>query len=97
MIVNNFIVEKIRSQKPELQRKYAIIKIGLFGSFAKNTQKEDSDIDIVVQLEKQDLFQIIGIKQDLEKEFHRTVDVISYRDRMNPFLKDRIDHEAIYV
>ena len=96
-MTNNFIIEKIRSQKRELQERYAIKKIGLFGSFAKNSQKEDSDIDIVVQLEKQDLFQIIGIKQDLENEFHRPVDVISYREKMNPFLKDRIDHEAIYV
>src|SRR3990167_4380481 len=97
MIPNNSILEKIRSQKRDLQKKYAIKKIGLFGSFAKNAQKENSDIDIVVQLEKQDLFQIIGIKQDLEEELHRTVDVISYREKMNPFLKDRIDHEAIYV
>lgn len=97
MITNNLIIDKIRSRKQELQKKYAIKKIGLFGSFAKNVQKEDSDIDIVIQLEKQDLFQIIGIKQDLEKEFDRTVDVISYRDTMNPFLKDLIDHEAIYV
>ena len=97
MITNNSIIEKIRSQKGKLRKKYAIKKIGLFGSFAKNTPREDSDIDIVVQLEKQDLFQIIGIKQDLEEEFHRTVDVVSYREKMNPFLKDRIDHEAIYV
>ena len=87
MITNNSIIEKIRSQKGKLQKKYAIKKIGLFGSFAKNTPREDSDIDIVVQLEK----------QDLEEEFHRAVDVISYREKMNPFLKDRIDHEAIYV
>ena len=97
MITNDFIIDKIRSQKGGLQKKYAIKKIGLFGSFAKNTPREDSDIDIVVQLEKQDLFQIIGIKQDLEEEFHRAVDVVSYREKMNPFLKDRIDHEAIYV
>ena len=97
MFTSNNIIEKIRSQKGELQKKYAIKRIGLFGSFAKNTPREDSDIDIVVQLEKQDLFQIIGIKQDLEEEFHRTVDVVSYREKMNPFLKDRIDHEAIYV
>jgi uncharacterized protein len=96
-MTNDFVIEKIRSQKRELQKRYAIKKIGLFGSFAKNTQKDDSDIDIVVQLEKQDLFQIIGIKQDLENEFHCTVDVVSYRDKMNPFLKDRIDREAIYV
>jgi len=40
---------------------------------------------------------MIGIKQDLEKRLHRKVDVISYREKMNTFLKNRIDKEAIYA
>jgi predicted nucleotidyltransferase len=40
---------------------------------------------------------MIGIKQDLEERLHRNVDVISYREKMNAFLKNRIDKEAIYV
>jgi hypothetical protein len=44
-----------------------------------------------------DLFNLIGIKQDLEEQLHLPVDVISYRLNMNPFLKGRIDTEAIYV
>ena len=56
-----------------------------------------SDVDIVVELERQDLFDLIGIKQDLEEEFDCPVDIISYRKKMNPFLKQRIDDEAIYV
>jgi len=39
----------------------------------------------------------IGIKQDLEEKFHRSVDIVRYRDRMNAFLKKRIDKEAVYV
>ena len=40
---------------------------------------------------------MIGIKQDLEETLHAKVDVISYREKMNAFLKNRIDKEAIYV
>ena len=40
---------------------------------------------------------MIGIKQDLEETLHTNVDVISYREKMNTFLKNRIDKEAIYV
>ncbi len=58
---------------------------------------ELSDIDVVVELGKQDLFNIIGIKQDLEEQFSKPVDVISYREKMNQFLKKRIDKEAVYV
>ncbi|MBW1956630.1 MAG: nucleotidyltransferase domain-containing protein [Deltaproteobacteria bacterium] len=79
------------------QTKYDIIKIGLFGSAAKGDLKPGSDIDVVVMLGKQDLFNLIGIKQDLEEQLSSVVDIISYRERMNPFLKSRIDKEALYV
>ncbi|MBI2119288.1 MAG: nucleotidyltransferase domain-containing protein [Elusimicrobia bacterium] len=94
---NNLIIEGIKKKKSELIKKYNIEKIGLFGSYAKNTQRKDSDIDIVIQLKRQDLFDMIGIKQELEEEFRRKVDIVSYRNKMNPFLRNRIDKEAIYV
>lgn len=93
----NPIIEQIKKKKPELVKKYHINKIGLFGSYAKNMQRKDSDIDIVIELKKQDLFDMIGIKQDLEELFHRRVDIVSYRNNMNSFLRNRIDQEAIYV
>ena len=77
--------------------RYEIIRIGLFGSAARDSMNEQSDIDVVVELGKQDLFNIIGIKQDLEEQFSKPVDVISYREKMNQFLKKRIDKEAVYV
>lgn len=58
---------------------------------------QESDIDVVVELDKQDLFALIGIKQDLEEALCEPVDVVSYRDEMNDFLKNRIEKEAVYV
>ena len=74
-----------------------IVRIGLFGSAAKGDMGEKSDIDIVVQLKTQDLFDLIGIKLDLEEELRTPVDIVSYREKMNEFLKKRIDKEAVYV
>jgi uncharacterized protein len=76
---------------------YHIERLGVFGSVARDSMINKSDIDVVVVLSKQDLFEIIGIKQSLEEILKSPVDVISYRDKMNPFLKNRIDKEAIYV
>lgn len=59
--------------------------------------REHSDIDVVVELETQDLFDLIGIKLDLEDQLSQQVDIISYREKMNEFLKRRIDNEAVYV
>jgi predicted nucleotidyltransferase len=64
---------------------------------AKGGHGPSSDVDVVVDLERQDLFFLIGIKQELEETLHAAVDVISYRTAMNPYLKRRIDTEAIYV
>jgi uncharacterized protein len=58
---------------------------------------EQSDIDVVVELEDPDMFNLISIKQDLEEELNRPVDIVRYREKMNIFLKARIEKEAIYV
>lgn len=91
------IINSLKSFKQQYKQKYLIKNIGLFGSVARGRFTEISDIDIFVELEKQDLFNIIGIKQDLEEKFRTNVDVVSYRDKMNSFLKKRIDEEGIYV
>jgi len=91
------IVLSLRRFKEMNKDRYEIIRIGIFGSAARDNMDEQSDIDVVVELGKPDLFYLIGIKQDLEEKFHRTVDIVRYRERMNAFLKGRIDKEAVYV
>jgi len=96
-MTRNEIIKNLRQYKEENYKKYRILKMGVFGSVARDQMREQSDIDIVVELEKQDLFYIIGIKQDLEERLYHPVDVVSYREKMNKFLKKRIDEEAVYV
>jgi uncharacterized protein len=91
------ILKALKEYKKESSEKYGILKIGIFGSAARGTVTEHSDLDIVVNLLEQDLFSLIGIKQELEEHFHSKVDVVSYRLKMDPFLKKRIDQEAVYV
>jgi len=91
------IVVSLKRFKTIKGNEYQIRRIGLFGSAARDRIHPQSDIDVVVELERQDLFALIGIKQDLEEQLHRQVDVVSYRDRMNHFLRSRIEKEAIYV
>ena len=93
----NEIIRILRGFMDMNKDRYKIIRIGVFGSAARDGMNEQSDIDVVVELGKQDLFNIIGIKQDLEEQFSKPVDVISYREKMNQFLKKRIDKETIYV
>ena len=91
------IIKTIRAFAQKSSSRYGIQRIGIFGSVARGEMRQKSDVDIVVTLYKQDLFNLIGIKQDLEETLHTHVDIVSYRESMNPFLKKRIDEEAVYV
>jgi len=97
MINREKIIEILKQFKEKCAVQYGITEIGLFGSIARDDGIENSDVDVVVKLTEQDLFNLIGIKQDLEETLHTHVDIVSYRDKMNAFLKHRIDREAIYV
>ena len=83
--------------KKDNGQKYGILSIGIFGSFARNQATELSDVDIVVRTETPDPFTIVHIKEDLEKQLHLPVDIVRIRRKMNPFLRNRIEKEAVYV
>ena len=91
------LLRELKKFKAGHQQEYGIEGLGLFGSYSKDEACQASDVDVVVQLAKQDLFSMIGIKQDLEEVLHLSVDVVSYRSNMNLFLKKCIDRDAVYV
>ncbi len=91
------IIQILKTFKEEHSKEYGIQLMGVFGSIARDEARVDSDVDVVVKLLKQDMFNLIGIKQDLEGILNIPIDLISYREKMNPFLKKRIDKDAFYV
>ncbi len=99
MNINNreTVLQELRRLKPDFEKRYGVTKIGIFGSFARNEIREDSDVDVVVEMNEPDLFYMVHIKEALEQRFRMPVDVIRYRVMMNKYLKARIDREAVYV
>jgi predicted nucleotidyltransferase len=91
----NNVVNIISQFKAENLNRYGIKKIGIFGSAALNSAGPASDIDVVVELEKPDMFCLIGIKQDLEALLNMPVDIVRYRNSMNKYLKQRIQYHLI--
>jgi len=87
----------IKQYKKNYQEQYRFSKIGIFGSVARETAGGKSDIDIIIEQREPDLFLLGSIKTDLENELGRKVDIVRIRKKMNAFLKDRIEREAIYV
>jgi predicted nucleotidyltransferase len=99
MNINNreTVLQELQKLKPDLEKRYGVTKIGIFGSIARNEIREDSDVDVVVEMNEPDLFYMVHIKEALEQKFRMPVDVIRYRAMMNKYLKARIDREAVYV
>ena len=91
------IIKILRAFKKECAEEYGILDIGVFGSVARDEEGENSDVDVVVRIAKPDLFLLAGIKNELEEKLHRPVDIVTYRENMNQFLKNRIDGEAEYA
>ena len=91
------ILDLLAQYKKNNREKYAIEKIGIFGSVARAEATDTSDIDICIKTKTPDLFMIVHIKEELQNLFHKSIDIVRVRDRMNPYLKRRIEKEAIYV
>lgn len=89
----DFLIKNMES----LERDFSVKKIGIFGSYARNEATDESDLDVVVELEKADMFYLIGIKQTLEEYFGCRVDVVRMRKTMNPTLRRRIEKDAVFV
>lgn len=87
----------LRRFKDRRGKEYAITDIGLFGSVARDEAVEASDVDIVYKTDRPNLFRSSRMRQELAELLDCDVDVVRYRDRMNPRLKARIEREALYV
>jgi hypothetical protein len=91
------IIKFIAAHKAKFEQEFGLKRIGLFGSYARGEMREESDIDIVVEIEKPDLFHLIGIKQAIEEVLGTKVDIVRLRDTMNQTLRSRIERDVIYV
>lgn len=87
----------LRAFKEQHGEQYHLRALGYFGSYARQEATPDSDVDVVFQTDRPDLFLTAMLKQDLEALLNHPVDVIRLRDAMNPRLKARIEREATYV
>lgn len=87
----------LKSFKEQHGEEYHLRALGYFGSYARNEATPESDIDVVFQTDRPDLFSTAMLRQDLEALLGHPVEVVRLRDSMNPRLKARIEREATYV
>ena len=77
-----------------IARSHGARRIRVFGSFARGEERQDSDLDVLVDLEPgRDLLDIVAIKQDLEALLDRRVDVVTER-AVSPYIRESVLREA---
>jgi len=91
------ILDLLRSERILLKNEFGVINIGLFGSYAKGTQQDDSDIDFLLEFEEPRFEYVAGLQIYLEKKFNRKIELVRKGLRVNRRLTDRIGDEVIYA
>jgi len=97
-ITRNDVEKKVKDSLPGLKKEYKVKSIGIFGSVARNSHSSNSDIDILVELEKghKDFFNYLHLKEFLEKLLKAKVDLV-IKEALKPGLKKAILKEVRYV
>ncbi len=91
------IKRRINGQKSFLEEKFKVKSISVFGSYLREEQNEESDIDILVEFyEPIDLFKFVELEYFLSDILRKKVDLVM-KDTLKPRIKDRILEEAVAV
>jgi predicted nucleotidyltransferase len=88
------ILDQLRAIKPALQQDFPLQRLALFGSWARNEQSENSDVDILVEVDPSIGLRFVTLAERLEAALGRRADVVSRR-ALKPSLWMRIEPELI--
>ncbi|OGI77407.1 hypothetical protein A3C57_02165 [Candidatus Nomurabacteria bacterium RIFCSPHIGHO2_02_FULL_33_12] len=94
------IIEILSKEKPYLVDKYSLTELGLFGSSVRGGENLLSDVDVLFDFDRENsklsLFDIVDIKNHLEKVLGRTVDIIDKKMLKTSFRKQILE-EVVMV
>ena len=93
----NQILTIIHNEKPYLQKHFGLLSIGLFGSFAKDKQRPESDIDFLVELSNPNFDSLAGLQIYLEKRLGHPVELIRKRKGMRTSFLKRIERDLLHA
>lgn len=91
------ILHKLKEIKPILQKNYDLTELALFGSYARDDQKDKSDIDIMVHLANKSFKNYLKVIELLEHQFpQKEVQVVS-KDAIKPHYFEFVKHDLLYA
>jgi predicted nucleotidyltransferase len=92
----NEIKETLNKQKAHLVQQYGLKNMAIFGSYGRQEQRQDSDIDILVEFSRPIGIEFIDLGNELERILKMKVDLVS-RNGIKPKYFERIEKDLNYV
>jgi len=86
-------IEILRDHEQEIKRRFAVRRIGLFGSFVRGEETKESDIDILVEFEDPTFRNFMNLAFYLEDIFSRRVDLLTpegISHRIRPYVEKEV-------
>ncbi|MFN5372287.1 MAG: nucleotidyltransferase family protein [Bacteroidia bacterium] len=99
MLNRDSILLILRENKEFFRKAFHVSKIGLFGSFARNQQGPESDVDILIELDgnASNVFDLKwALREFLKRKFARKVDLCN-ASHIKPFAKEFILKDSVYA
>jgi uncharacterized protein len=96
MLSREEVIDRLKKIKPELQSKFAVKDLALFGSYSRNEQTSDSDVDVMVEFAKPVGIEFIDLVIYLEDFFQKRVDLVT-KKALKPTLRPYVEPDLIYV
>lgn len=90
-------IDQIKTKALPVLKEAGVTRSAIFGSYVRAENREDSDIDILVELPRgTGLFAFVGLKHKLENALNKKVDIVTYHS-IHPSLRDRILREQLPI
>ena len=96
-LTKEIILQKLREIKPQLQEKYNLTELALFGSYARDEQTIESDIDIMVKMATPDFGNYSKIYHTLENVFPGTEVQVVSRGAIKPKYFEYVEPDLLYA
>jgi uncharacterized protein len=91
------VIRRLRNINLQLNRDFGVSKIGIFGSYARNAQGKDSDIDVLVEFDRPvNLFEFSRLKSYLTDQLGIRVDLVT-PGALKPLIKDQILRSTAFI
>jgi len=91
------ILDQLRGMRHELSERYHVRSIGIFGSYSREHQTEQSDLDLVVEFDQPiGMMAFVHLKNLISDRLNIKVDLVT-PEGLHPLIRDQVMHEVVYV